>query len=515
MMNPVGSADDTQKKKEQQQRQQLRERFLTSPEQTIEQIESSDDDTVWLVDFDETLWLRNSSETFLATIKPSLLVAIVVQLLAMLRPWVWLGKQDSEHYRETLRLRVIMKLFPKARQQWLAHAKKLGPQFVNKPLLEAILKRNPSKVHIVSFGFDFIVQPLLEAIDPRLKLTMYSTLESGIDIRKQGKAETVIQAIGEDAVANSGLVTDSLLDRDLLQRCKHGLLCIWPDAETIKGGLSPMLPFVFTKKVNRPKEKYFTRVILGHDYIGLLLAFALVSEQPILCAISLLLFVLAYFSIYETGYYENDRLGLIYEEKPRVSEEFKKLGHNFKPWFAWVCGLTIALPAALLASLGASWIPVALAVDGFAAFAAVWLAFVGFMIAVRAVFYWFNRTPVRGRVLPMLLLQFARNCGYILFFPTIEAGALFCLAWTLGKWFPYIIYRFNGSAMGYPNHLVTGLLMASMMLMVGFSSGEGFAIFANWQTLVLAGYIALRAAKDLWSFRGELKPMEPIAGRQL
>ncbi|WP_298440315.1 hypothetical protein [uncultured Ferrimonas sp.] len=512
MMKSVGNTAEKLNLQQQQaqQRQSLLDDYQLEPEQLISEIEQTADTTTLLVDFDETLWLRNSTETFLANVKPALMLAIIIQLLGMLRPWKWFGGEDPEHYREVFRLKVVLWLMPWAKQQWLATAKELGPKYLNQPLYAALQQRDPKHIHIVSFGFDFIVAPMLAAIDPKLQLTMCSRLDNASTIRAQGKARTVEDALGVEVVAASTTITDSLLDRDLLQRSAKGLLCKWPNAKCEHAGLSPMLPLVFTKKVNRPKENYITRVILGHDYLGLLLAFALVSPEPLLCAASLLLFVLAYFSIYETGYHENDRLGLILEEKPQVATEFLQLGHHFKPWFAWSCGLLIAVPAAWIASLGASWLPAALSLSGLAAVAAIWAGFALFMLAVRAVFYWFNRTPVRGRLLPMLLLQFARNCGYILFFPTIESGALFCLAWTLGKWFPYVIYRFNGTTIGYPNHLVTALLLLSMMTMVGFSASAGFTIYANWPTALIVIYVLARGGKDLFSFRNELTLLKPI-----
>ncbi|QIZ76079.1 hypothetical protein [Ferrimonas lipolytica] len=497
------------------QRQQLLTLYQVSPDKVVEAVASTDKARTLLVDFDETLWLRNSTETFLANIKPAFLLAIVVQFLNLLKPWRWRSGSDSEHYREVMRLKVILFLMPWAKGQWLQAAASLGPKYVNQDLLGALRQSGNTNIHVVSFGFSFIIEPLLAAIDPNFKLTMSSTFDNAVDLRQRGKAQTVVDQLGREAVEESVCITDSLLDQDLLQMAKVGLLCQWPAAKSELAGLSPMLPFVFTKKVNRPTEKYFTRVVLGHDYLALFLALVLVSSQPLLCAISLLLFVMAFFAIYETGYYENDRLGQLLEAKPRVSKQFIKLGHHFNPRFAWLCGALIALTAAWLASYGASWLPQYFELDGGAAVAAIWLVFMVFMVGVRAVFYAFNRTPVKGRIVPMLLLQVARNCGYFIIFPVAEAGALFCLAWALGKWFPYMIYRFGGSNIGYPNHLVTGLLMLSMVVMVGASHVDGFALFFNWPAAVVVLYVLIRAGKDLWSFRSQLKPMQPIAGREL
>ncbi|QIZ76911.1 HAD family hydrolase [Ferrimonas lipolytica] len=502
-----------QKKLKQMRRQQLQIERAATTDKVIESVNGSDDDTLLFIDFDETLWLRNSTEMFLASIKPSLVVSLLLQWMILLRPWLWFGSHRSEEGRERFRVKLVLRLIPSAKARWLEHAKVLGPQFANRALITALQTKPSGNVHIVTYGFDFIVQPLLDAIAPEFQLTLASNFDNAVAMRQRGKAELLQQQFGDATLQHSICITDSTDDIDLLELSQRGLFCHWPDARFEEAGLTPMLPFVFTKKVNRPKEKYFTRVIIGHDYVGLLLAFALVSEQPLLTLVSLFLFVLAFFTIYETGYFENDRLGLVLEQNPRVSEEFLRFNHHFKPWFAWLCGVLLAAPASLIASNSSSWIPSYFNVSGLAAFALIWLAFMLFMLFVRATFYWFNRTPVKGRLIPMLVLQFCRNCGYLVVFSTSVTGALFCLSWTLGKWFPYIIYRFGGSAMGYPNHLVTVLIMLSMMLVVGLSHQQGFGIFADWPSVVMLAYALVRGGKDLWSFRSSLKPLRPVEQR--
>ncbi|MBW8191459.1 haloacid dehalogenase-like hydrolase [Neiella marina] len=507
MMQPSAKPEPSEVKTSQQL---AKERFEHSPSEVLHKVASRDDDCVALVDFDETLWLRNSTETFLASIQPSFIVAMLLQLLNVLKPWKWYGGSNSEYYREVMRLKVVLAVLPWARKNWQEQAPKIAKKHLNLPLYDALLAKGPEKIHVVSYGFDFIVEPLLAAIDSRLKLSMISTLDTAVALRRKGKAQATIDVVGELAMRNSICITDSMLDHDLLAKSTQGLLCEWPDAEFVQAGLSPMLPLLFTKKVNRPREKYISRVILGHDYVLMLLAFAVGSSAPIKAAVSLLLFIIAFFAIYETGYFENDTLGLKLEEKPRVAPEFIQYGDNFKPWFAWLCGLFIAIPAAGLASMDVSWLPAAIGVNGTMAWVAVWCAFALFMLAVRGVFYWFNRTPTQGRLIPMLLLQLARNCGLMLLFSTSLVGALCCLAWALGKWFPYIIYRFNGSAMGYPNHLVSGLLLLSMLAVVAGANNDLSIIWQSPEGLIILGYMLIRSAKDLWNFRAQLKPLVAV-----
>jgi hypothetical protein len=286
---------------------------------------------------------------------------------------------------------------------------------------------------------------------------------------------------------------------------KVGLLCEWPRAKYVQAGRSPMLPLIYSTKIKRPKTNYFLRAIIGQDYTLLLLAFSLVSSDPVICSISLLFFLISYFCTYEIGYYENDRLAHKYENKPRVSEEFSSYLGCFKPWFAWLWGIIFSVPAAWLASSEISWIPSALETTGWGAFIAVWLSFLFLLLSVRGVFYWFNRTPERGRILPMLILQLARTSGFMLLLPTSVVGAIFCLSWALGRWIPYMIYRFSGSEKGFPSQLVICMLFMTMFMTVGFTSAEGFSSLLNVQGALIIFYSLLRGSKSLWTFRKELK----------
>jgi hypothetical protein len=334
--------------------------YNVSPEELIAKIESRHDSTIYLVDFDETLWLRNSTEEFLASIKPHILVSIVLQFLSFIKPWKWRSGQNPEHHKDLLRLKVILYFAPWAVQRWDSIALDLGPKYLNKDLLKALTEEPDNKIHIVSYGYDFIISPLLKAIDPQLQLTVSASLDSAMELRLKGKGYAVKEVIGEIALKRSTCITDSLLDVDLLKMAKVGLLCEWPRAKYVQAGRSPMLPLIYSTKIKRPKTNYFLRAIIGQDYTLLLLAFSLVSSDPVICSISLLFFLISYFCTYEIGYYENDRLAHKYENKPRVSEEFSSYLGCFKPWFAWLWGIIFSVPAAWLASSEISWIPSAL-----------------------------------------------------------------------------------------------------------------------------------------------------------
>ncbi|TKB48188.1 hypothetical protein FCL40_13760 [Ferrimonas sediminicola] len=485
----------------------------TTPGELATRLSACPEEALLLVDFDDTLWLANSTEQFIACVRPALLVSMVLQLLDLLQPWRWFTRGGHRHSRDLLRIRVVLLLFPWCRSQWQRAAHSLGPDYLNQPLC-ALLRSHRGPVHLVSFGFDFIIRPILDAAKLEWPLLLSSTLDNTVELRMRGKAAELRGLLGRERLAASWCLTDSLLDRDLLEACSVGLLCQWPESRPLRAGLEPMLPLVYTKKVKRPTESYISRVIFGHDYLTLLLVFALGSAQPLSVAASLFCFLLAYFSAYEIGYFENDRLGLLYEEKPKVSPEYGSLAEAFRPWFAWSCAALFALPGAWLAR-DLSWITSNLAPTPMESAAAVWMVFMSLLVAVRVVFAWFNRIRERGRVVPMLLLQLARTAGYLVIFSTSLVGALYCFTHSVSKWIPYVTYRFGGERKGMPLHLMNGLLLIMLLLVCWLAGGVQLAQLLQWHAWVILGYVLLRAAKDLWGFRSSLVPIRPAKSQKL
>jgi hypothetical protein len=267
------------------------------------------------------------------------------------------------------------------------------------------------------------------------------------------------------------------------------------------------MPFVYLKRVKRPDESYFRNAILGHDLPVLLLAYAMASVAPVMAGIGIVLFLLGFFSAYEVGYFENDRLGLSLEKQPKVSPAFVTLGAKFDPRTAWSFAILLSGLASWCVAGGVSWIPSALGFSGIAGVMAVWGVFIGFMVVVRVVFHLFNVMEPKGRVIPMLGLQILRTLGYALVLPTATIGALFCVAHSLAKWVPYVVYRFGGTRRDIPNHVHCLLILC--LLIVAVSLGQhsiGWAEDQNAAVILL--YVLARAGKDLLKFRRHLKRLD-------
>jgi phosphoserine phosphatase len=460
-----------------------------------------------VVDFDETLWLRNSTEEFLSSVRPRFLAAIVLQMLGMIKPWRLLQRGSPNHYRDWIRVLAVMIVAPWSLWLWRRKAAELGPRYVNRRLLDAIERRQGWYL-LVSFGFREIVEPLLGAIDPRLQLRESCSFRSGAALRKEGKASALRRHVGPELLARALVITDSDADSDLLQASAKPFLVQWPDAHYEQAGLKPLMPFVYLQRVKRPDENYLRNAILGHDLPVLLLAYAAVSPEPVTASIAILLFVLSFFTAYETGYHENDRLGLLLERRPKVSANYHLLGKNFSPAFAWTCAILFAGVASLLSWQEATWVPATVR-SGILGFLDVWLAFVAFLVGMRLLFRWQNVIEPKGRIVPMLGLQVGRVLGYALIFPITVIGVLFCIAHGLSRWIPYMIYRFGGTRRDVPNHL--NCLMLLLLLAGGVAIGAGTEFLLTWQSGLIFAYAGLRAAKDMLSFAPRLVPLRRAA----
>jgi len=477
------------------------EKYRLEECQLYERIEEVGQDTAIVVDFDETLWLRNSTEFFLASLKPSLWVAMILQIMGFIKPWKVFNRNNSSAYRDLYRIKCALFLVPNAVKQWEKAAQTLGPELINEPLYERLQKHGLNNVYIASYGFDFIIAPLLKAVDPSLNLIVSSTLTRSAELKIEGKACAVGRVIGTDVLASSVTITDSDIDKDLLDSSRIGALIEWPSAEYSQAGISPMLPFVYLKKIKRPDEKYFTRAIIGHDYITLLLAFALFSDQPILCAIGLFFFLLSYFTAYETSYYENDLLGLKYEDNPKISQEFIDNHNAFVPKFAWAFSMILALIGSFIVVGDEGVITSYGGLTGNLALLAIFTSFMLFLVFVRLVFAWFNRIRVKGRIVPMLLLQLARTAGYLLFFSTSLMGELLLVSLAFAKWIPYLVYRFGGDRTGFPSHLLSFIIFTTFMLVFSHSNHIELSKFFDAQAIIIYSYLLLRTSIEMWSFR--------------
>lgn len=184
-----------------------------------------------IVDFDETLWLRNSTESYLAHARPAPMAKTILRILDVLRPWRIIGgRQRARDYRDWIRVLTVTVLMPWTLRRWKRIAPQLGRTFANKTLEHLMTASQPERTVIVSNGYAAIIGPLLDRYPgPRPQLVAAS-LTSGWKWRRAGKLANT-EAVFDPALLDTAtLVTDHTDDAGLLARVRNGLLCVWPDA---------------------------------------------------------------------------------------------------------------------------------------------------------------------------------------------------------------------------------------------------------------------------------------------
>ncbi|WP_298092733.1 hypothetical protein [uncultured Sphingomonas sp.] len=451
-----------------------------------------------VLDFDETLWLRNSTEEFIRFARPSIIVAVVLQILGLLKPWRLCSRQNPDYYRDWIRIWAVVLVSPWSVIAWRNHAAKIGRAHVNAGLLRDIAAIRPERIVVATYGFDFIVKPLVAAIDPGMEVVVASSLRDAPRLRAIGKGYALECAIGADDLTRSIVVTDNFVDQDLCSACAHGFYVRWPEAVYEQAGLTPMIPLAYTSKVKRPKENYLLNGLLGYDFAVLWLAFAVFSPTILPFTVALGFYLLAFFAVYEIGYFDNDRVGLIKEAKPVVSPEFARYSKHFCPGWAWVFGTVLAGLGAGVETLGR------LGVDGsdglladLRMFAWNWLFAMLLIGLTRATFIWFNALQPSMRFVPMLVLQVERTLGYALLLPTGPVGALLCISHAIGRWIPYVIYRYGGDRRDFPAHVTALLVFLTCLPLLAISDRRPFGEMLTPELGVVLLYLGLRAAKDM------------------
>ncbi len=102
--------------------------FDATPESALEAIVAHDGPI--LIDLDETLYLRNSTEDFIDSAQPGLLVLLMMRTLDVIKPWQFTG---GEATRDAWRVRVVTFFFPWVRIRWRMRARELARSTATAP----------------------------------------------------------------------------------------------------------------------------------------------------------------------------------------------------------------------------------------------------------------------------------------------------------------------------------------------------------------------------------------------
>ena len=110
--------------------------YTASPDAALEAVRAYEGPL--LVDFDETLYLRNSTEDFIDCTRPGLLALLLLRVLDVIKPWRLTGAINT---RDTWRVCAISTFFPWTAWRWRAKVPILAERYLNQELKAALKGR--------------------------------------------------------------------------------------------------------------------------------------------------------------------------------------------------------------------------------------------------------------------------------------------------------------------------------------------------------------------------------------
>jgi len=431
-----------------------------------------------LVDLDETLYLRNSTEDFLDSAWPGPLALVLLRVLDVLRPWRYSGGETT---RDVWRVRLVSLLMPWTARRWRRRVGELAAEHTNQPLLAALLSRAEPPI-VVTVGFRGIVTPLIEAMG--LSGRRVVACEPSFADRRRGKLAMAAESLGEPMLRRALLVTDSLQDLPLLRVCARGLHTVWPQARYRRALAGVYLPGQYLSQVKRPGERYIVRGILQEDWAFWVLSSVTLAAVPGLHVLGLLLLLVSFWAIYERGYVDNDVMGAKLEVDPCLSAAFFEAPVATPRWQPWIW--SAALGALGIAAL--RWPAMPAPID-----AALWAAV---LLATYGVFLIYNRLDKPTRIWIFPALQFARTTAFAALVPITAIGAAALSAHVIARWIPYYVYRLGGNK--WPDSSIFPLrLLFFVVIAATLAMATGPAILLSVPALMLMAWMLFRARHEL------------------
>ncbi|WP_019508962.1 hypothetical protein [Pleurocapsa sp. PCC 7319] len=197
-------------------------------------IKNATENTSVIIDFDETLLLRNSTAEYINSIRPRLVGFILIIILKVFRPWAWLPKPfRGDKIRDWFLVVIPTILLPWTIFLWRKKVIKLAQDHGNSEIIKAVNNNSNSPIIVASLGFNFIINPILQHLPIRHDRLIGCGFWQGMRDRRKGKLLMMQEALSESEIKSAILVTDSKDDLPLLQVVDQPYLVIWSLAKYI------------------------------------------------------------------------------------------------------------------------------------------------------------------------------------------------------------------------------------------------------------------------------------------
>ena len=479
------------------------ENYIVSVSELVKIITTAADNTPVIVDLDETIFLRNSTEEYLNTLQPRVLGCLLLKILNFIKPWNLLpSKIKGEISRDWIRVGVASLIFPWTLISWQWQAKKLAQSYANTTLIQALIQNKNLRVILLTNGFDFIVNPLSKHLPITFNDVIACRFWQGATDRQRGKKFLLTTFLGSDEVAKAIAVTDSTNDYPLLEVVAMPCLVIWQEAKYVPAMADTYIPLLYLERAKRPNKKYFLKVILYDDFLVLILALSWLSIHPILHSISMLFLMLSFWCIYELGYVENDIIAEKFEKNPQLSETYQRYQKSIDVKKAWLWAIFLAIPGLVILALSklifnqTNFADTVRTIDIKIVLVNMTL-WVGFLVIVRGTFWMYNYVDKQTRTWLYFILQVYKSFGFLIVTPINIIGVTLFASKAICAWVPYFIYRFTKSAWpeDLPIHVLRTFLFGFLIIAITLGT-QSISILVSWQTLAILLFCAYRARRQ-------------------
>lgn len=465
----------------------------------LEFIESVSEKTTIILDFDETLLLRNSTEEYLDSLRPRILGALLLKFLNQLQPWKWLpDAYDAKRSRDWVRVVFATLLFPWNYFLWKFRARKLAIEYTNLELVESINNNSNLQPLVASLGFKFIINPVLRHIDLNISHCIGCRFWYGLQDRSYGKEELIKCQEPSVSISKTIVVTDSLDDQSLLSQVGFPLLTKWSLSKYVVAMSDIMtnyyVPLFYLEKVKRPNEYMIWNKLIVNHLVPLALALSWTSNVPVIHILGLTFLVVSFWCIYEVGYYENDLVAEKFEKDPKLSKTYHKYKNSMSAWQAWVWSIVLSVFGILLLGINDinSWnimlfeVPeFSIEIDWHTAALRISAWLVG-LILLRCSYWLFNHLDKVSRIWIYPVLQICKYLNFAVLTQDSPVGFALLFSLFLSDWIPYLVCRLGNKKIysTFPKRLfrTACFLIVTVSLAIGAQSLEGIL---NVQFLVI------------------------------
>ena len=470
--------------------------------EAVSLIESTPLDSYIIVDFDETLILRNSTEEYLDSIQPRFIAAFLLYLISLFKPWIFLGKVLRIHIsQDWIRVFFVTALFPWSPLLWHFKATKIAEKYKNDVLLKALVDRGFHNIIVASNGFSFIIRPILNKLDLSVSKFIACRFWFGALDRASGTKALVERQLGKPSLSKSLCITDSYDDLDLLESVKTPCFVLWPQAEYVRAMTDFYIPLFYTQKVKRPGKNYIIKVLLLEDFVPIALATSWLATNPFLHLLGLTFLITSLWCIYEIGYMENDLIAEKYEDDPKLSDTYMKHKSRISFWLPWPWAIILSVPGILFVKAANEGNKFEL-ISSFSlirdinfeelyVLAFFWLLV---LIAVRLIFMFYNYSNKSMRKWIYPFLQLGRYFSILVVTPTNFVGIMSLLTIIISRWIAYLVYRYSKT---WQNIEIALRPLLFVLFIVSVTIGyRNFLALLGWQTGLIFFVFVLKSSRE-------------------